>query len=150
MHRELPFLLRLGGRDGGLAVHLKGQIDLLFEDDDGGATVIDYKASQRRPGGLDSYAFQLDCYALAARQLVQDGVAIRTGIAFLREEDPGPDFRAPSDGGHLEGFEDRLVRAAEQLLAASRGYDWPGREPSGCAAIRCGYRYRCHPATPEL
>jgi ATP-dependent exoDNAse (exonuclease V) beta subunit len=149
VHRELPFLLRLGGEDGGLALHLKGTIDLLFEDGSGGATVIDYKSSKRHAEGLAPYAFQLDCYALAARNFVREGVPIRTGIAFLREEDAGPDLREAADAVELSRLEERLVKGAAQLLAHSRHHDWPGLERKDCQRLGCGYTYRCHGARPR-
>ncbi|MHB8873458.1 MAG: UvrD-helicase domain-containing protein [Myxococcaceae bacterium] len=144
-HRELPFLLRLGGEGGGFALHLKGQIDLLFEDDDGAAVVVDYKASRRPPGGLEPYAFQLDCYALAARRFVADGVALRVGICFLREERPEPELRTLTPGD-ASAFERLLVETAQQLCARPLSGEWPGCEPGACEAMGCGYRYRCHPA----
>lgn len=144
VHRELPFVLRLGGKDGRLALHLRGQIDLLFEDEQGGATVIDYKSSVRHAEGLAPYAFQLDCYALAARNFVREGVPIRTGIAFLREPDPGPDLRPIATAAQLDQMEERLVASAVRLLANSRSHDWPGLERTQCQALGCGFMYRCH------
>jgi ATP-dependent exoDNAse (exonuclease V) beta subunit len=147
VRREVPFLLRLPGASAeGMAVHLKGQIDLLVLDEAGGATVVDYKASERHAEGLDPYRFQLDCYALAARHLLGEGVPIRTGIAFLKEKDPGPDFRAPVGAEALRALEARLAGAAAELVAAtaSPGTEWRGRDAAYCASIRCGYQYRCH------
>jgi len=62
--------------------------------------VIDYKFSQPHPAGVDPYQFQLRCYALAARHFVRDGVAVRTGIAFLRGDRPEPVVppASPNDG----------------------------------------------------
>ncbi|MGQ0503909.1 MAG: PD-(D/E)XK nuclease family protein, partial [Myxococcaceae bacterium] len=139
VHRELPFLLRLGDAP---AVHLKGQIDLLFEDEEGGATVVDYKASRPHPAGLDAYRFQLDCYALAARRFVQEGVSIRTGIVFLRGSDREPQLRQGS--ADFPALEQTLYSGAVELLERSRTHAWPGLERSACEALRCGYQYRCH------
>ncbi len=143
VHRELPFLLRLDG-PGGLAVHLKGKIDLLFEADDGSALVLDYKFSKRHPAGLEPYAFQLDCYALAARQYVREGVPVRTGIAFVREGKREPELRDRASEVDPDAFALRLVDRAGELLEASRKFDWPGHARDRCQAIRCGYQYRCH------
>ncbi len=142
VHRELPFLLQLKDPAGGPALNLKGQIDLLFEDEDGGATVLDYKASRRHPAGLEAYNFQLDCYALAARRMVAPGVPVRTGISFLRERSPEPQLRqGPLDFGALERS---LVAVAGDLLRRTREHEWPGLAPTACAQLRCGYVYRCH------
>ncbi len=147
VHRELPFVLRLGHR---FALHLKGQIDLLFEDEAGGATIVDYKFSRRHPTGLAAYGFQLDCYALAARYFVQEDVPIRTGIAFLKEPGREPELRPKAKKVELEALESRLVYGVERLLEASRSHIWPGIEPSKCAALRCGFQYRCHGASPKV
>jgi ATP-dependent helicase/nuclease subunit A len=150
IHRELPFVLKLGPAPAevGPALYLKGQIDLLFEDDDGAAVVIDHKASARPPGGLEGYGFQLDCYALAARELVQEGVPVRTGISFLKEKHPGPDLRPQTLPGALRELEHRLLTQVSELLEHQRtlgDLDWPGQPVDRCEAIGCGYRYRCHP-----
>jgi ATP-dependent exoDNAse (exonuclease V) beta subunit len=150
VHRELPFLLRLSSPEGHLQIHLKGQIDLLFEDEDGGAMVIDYKASPPHPAGLTPYAFQLDCYALAARHFVKEGVSVRTGIAFLQQAHPEPEIRRASARRDLRDFERRLVDAAAELLRSPRAREWPGLPAEKCAAIRCGYQYRCHAAIAEV
>ena len=143
--REVPFALKLDA-PGSLSVFLKGQIDLLVIDEAGTATVIDYKASERHPEGLQPYGFQLDCYALAARKLVGADAPLRTGIAFLKEKNPGPDFRADARPEALAAVEARLAAAAADLVARSRGTDFRGRDAAYCASIRCGYQYRCHPS----
>jgi ATP-dependent exoDNAse (exonuclease V) beta subunit len=144
VHRELPFLLRVGGERELPALFLKGKIDLLFEDADGSALVLDYKLTRLHPEGLTPYAFQLDCYAMAARQLVREGVPIRTGVAFLEERGREPDVRA---GEELEAaaLSVRLLDGARRLLEHSRAGEWPGQPRAECERIRCGYRYRCHP-----
>ncbi len=149
VHRELPFMLRLAPPEPGLpAVHLKGQIDLLFEDEQGGATVVDYKASRRHPAGLDAYAFQLDCYALAARRMVQPNVPVKAGILFLREKAQELQLRqVPLDFAALER---RLAQGGAELLRRAREHDWPGLPQAACTALRCGYQYRCHARTPAV
>src|SRR5690606_30972264 len=59
IHRALPFLLRLPEVGTGRAVYLKGQLDLLIEQEDGSACVLDYKYSRPHARGLLPYAFQL-------------------------------------------------------------------------------------------
>ena len=144
VHRELPFLLRVGSEGEIPSLFLKGKIDLLFEDADGAALVVDYKYSKLHPEGLQPYSFQLDGYALAARQYLRAGVPVRTGIAFLKESGREPDLRV--DGSFDPApLERRLLEGARQLLEYSRTSEWPGRPRSECERIRCGYRYRCHP-----
>jgi hypothetical protein len=125
---------------------VKGQIDLLIEDADGGATVIDYKFSHPHPAGIDPYRFQLRCYALAAQHMVKPGVPVRTGIAFLRGARGEPVVVPPYSDGELGAFRAELLEAARNMLTLRRGGEWPGRERAECERIHCGYRYRCHPA----
>lgn len=146
VHRELPFMLRLGEHP---SVHLKGKIDLLFEDEAGGATVIDYKASRRHPRGVEAYRFQLDCYALAARRFVKEGVRIQTGIAFLAESSPEPEIRQAHEVD-LESFQSELLRSAAALLESTPRLDWTGLARRECASLGCGYQYRCHSEAAEL
>ncbi len=149
VHREIPFLLRLEG-EGGCKIHLKGQVDLIFEDDEGGAMVIDYKTGERQPEGLAPYQFQLDCYALAAHNLVKKGVPVRTGVAFLQQRSPEPEMRPPSSDEDLRAFERRLVQATSQLLEATDRGEWAGLPRNRCSEIRCGYLYRCHASAHGL
>ena len=143
IHRELPFLLRLEDGGGG-NIHVTGQIDLLFEDEDSSALVVDYKTSERHPDGLAPYDFQLDCYAMAARQLVNSGVAVRTGIAFLQQRSPEPELRPPGSAETLSDLERQLTVAASSLLSAAHRNEWTGQPKSRCEQIHCGYQYRCH------
>jgi ATP-dependent helicase/nuclease subunit A len=149
IHRELPFLLRVGPDEGGLSLHVKGQIDLLVEDADGGATIIDYKFSQPHPAGIDPYSFQLRCYALAAQHFVKEGVPVKTGIAFLKGSQAEPVLRPPFTPGELDGFRDELLGAVRRLLAFRQRGEWSGHEVAECERIHCGYRYRCHPARSQ-
>lgn len=148
VHRELPFVLRLGDAGEGAVLHLRGQIDLLFESPDGTAVVVDYKTSKQPPAGLEPYAFQLGCYALAARHFVQSGVEVKTGISFLREENAEPRF-APA-AAKTELFERELVEQARKLLDAQLDGTWPGLPLPKCELLGCGYRYRCHAVSTRV
>ena len=140
VHRELPFMLRLD--DGqGFSLMLRGQIDLLVEQSDGSAQVVDYKTATKPAEGLAPYAFQLGCYALAAAKFVKAGTAVHTGISFLRDEDPSPLFQtAPA------GLEATLAGQAKALVQAQLDGKWNGLTKNQCDAIGCGYVYRCHGA----
>jgi ATP-dependent exoDNAse (exonuclease V) beta subunit len=142
VHRELPFLLQLC-RGQGPEVFLKGKIDLLFEDEAGFATLLDYKTSARDPGGLTAYSFQLASYALAARRLVKESVPLRTGIVFLRDPLPEPEIQEATEMD-WNAFEARLFQGAIQLLERTARAEWPGLAQVQCEAIHCGYQYRCH------
>ena len=138
VHRELPFMLRLD--DGhGFTLMLRGQIDLLVEQADGSAQVVDYKTTTQPAEGLAPYSFQLGCYALAAARFVKPGTAVHTGISFLRDEDPSPLFQtAPA------GLEATLAGHAKALVKAQLDGRWHGLQKPQCEAIGCGYIYRCH------
>ncbi|MEW6433999.1 MAG: UvrD-helicase domain-containing protein [Myxococcota bacterium] len=142
VHRELPFLLSLS--DGaGFRLALKGQIDLLVEED-GEVLVVDYKTSVPSPAGLEPYRFQLGCYALAARRFITRDVPLRAGIVYLRHEDRTPHFLdAPKDAAALERS---LVEHAKALTRAQSAFQWAGRERATCESLGCGYLYRCHPS----
>jgi hypothetical protein len=112
--------------------------------------VIDYKTGERQPEGLASYQFQLDCYALAAHNLVKKGVPVRTGVAFLQQRSPEPEMRPPSSDEDLRAFERRLVQATSQLLEATDRGEWAGLPRNRCSEIRCGYLYRCHASAHGL
>jgi ATP-dependent exoDNAse (exonuclease V) beta subunit len=140
VHRELPFALSLG--DGAFRLVLKGQIDLLVEEDEE-VLVIDYKTSVPSPQGLAPYRFQLGCYVLAARRFVTKDVKIRAGIVFLRADDRAPHFLdEPVDFATLERT---LTAEAQALTRAQAAFEWPGRKRPTCEALGCGYLYRCHP-----
>ncbi|MDP3504383.1 MAG: UvrD-helicase domain-containing protein [Myxococcales bacterium] len=137
--RELPFVLRLGDDD--FSLHLRGQIDLLVIDQQ--VDVIDYKTTTPSAAGLEPYAFQLGCYALAARRFVEvPGVEVRAGISYLRHDDATPRFLdgLPSD----VDLERQLVAQARALVQSQASRRWELRPLERCEALGCGYRFRCH------
>jgi DNA helicase-2/ATP-dependent DNA helicase PcrA len=77
---EVPFATVLGAGAGGVVV--RGRMDAVFRDDDGGFEVVDWKTG-RRPAGpaADAAAVQLAAYRLAWAQLA--GVPVeRVRAAF--------------------------------------------------------------------
>lgn len=139
VHRELPFVL--GIRDGGsFRLLLRGQIDLLIDDEV--LTVVDYKASRLPPCGLAAYRFQLRCYALAATRFAGRDVAVRAGVAFLRETDPRPHFL--EEPLELEGLKVELLGQARALVKAQASGLWPTRPPARCGELGCGFVDRCY------
>lgn len=59
---EVPFATRIGG------LGVRGRVDAIFADDDGGVTVVDWKTG-RSPARDDAVAVQLACYRLAIAHL---------------------------------------------------------------------------------
>ena len=144
LQRELPFVLRLAPEDGGPELLIRGQLDALLLDD-GAATVVDYKLSRARD--VEHYARQLDAYALAAHELVQGAVPVRTGVVFLRS--PGAPFaeRAAADAAGIARIRKRLLEAGRALADGRRSGVWPGIQAAECRALGCGFLRRCHPET---
>jgi ATP-dependent helicase/nuclease subunit A len=135
--RELPFLLSVP-YDGGV-LYLRGQMDLVVLTADG-VSVVDYKHA--RVGDPDDYRFQLDAYALAARQLYPAAPAVRTGLAFLKEADPSPRIaEAPSSAV----FQAELAELGRALSGARAADEWVQRPLATCHRLRCGFIYRCYP-----
>jgi ATP-dependent exoDNAse (exonuclease V) beta subunit len=135
--RELPFVLRLG--DEHFSLHLRGQIDLLVVSET--VDVIDFKTSVPSEAGLEPYAFQLGCYALAARRFLESpALELRAGVSFLRSGAEPRFLDRPIDAG----LEATLVKHARALVEAQAHRSWPLVALSRCKAVGCGYRQRCH------
>ncbi len=142
LQRELPFTLRLADAPGPELL-LRGQIDALLLDD-GAATVVDYKLSQARDA--ETYAAQLDAYALAAHELVGGSVPVRTGIVFLRSKGAPFAERPPPDTAALAQIRKRLLGAARAIADGRATGAWPKVEEARCRALECGFIRRCHPS----
>ena len=122
LRRELPFALRLAP-EGGPELLLRGQIDALLLDG-GAATVVDYKLSQARDPAR--YAAQLDAYALAASELVERSVPVRSGIVFLRTKGAPFVEKAAADPSEIRS---RLLTAASAIAEGRRSGSWPKVDP---------------------
>jgi ATP-dependent exoDNAse (exonuclease V) beta subunit len=139
--RELPFVLSLPDAHG-CSLGLKGQIDLVALVEPGVALVLDYKSGSSRGHGPEAYAFQLQCYALAAAQLLGEGVEIRTGLVFLKDRTAKAEMRLTP----RRDVGERLQGLPQKILAARAAGQWEGLELEQCRAAGCGFAYRCHPA----
>ena len=146
LQRELPFVLRLAPDASAPELLVRGKLDALLLDD-GAATVVDYKLSRAR--NVAHYALQLDAYALAAHELVQGAVPVRTGIVFLRS--PGAPFveRSAANAAGLASIRKRFLEAGRALADGRRTGRWPRIPPDGCRELGCGFLRRCHPGTGE-
>jgi hypothetical protein len=154
VRRAVPFLLPLFPSPKGLLVHLRGQIDLLLADgvdatgNGGTLTLVDYHYSYAPPsedGPLQT--LRRGVLSHVGRTL-GPSARVRVGFAYLREPDPAPRLR--------DAHPDEESAALRTLFAAAPlGLD-PGdslRVPPlpapRCAALGCGYRYRCHGGRPR-
>ena len=137
LERERPFTLRLTA-PGAPELLLRGQIDALLLEPDA-ATVVDYKLSQARDPSR--YAAQLDAYALAASELLQGTLPVRTGIVFLRS--PGAPY-VERPAADLAAVRTRLLEAASSISQGRNTGVWPKIQPSRCRDLGCGFLRRCH------
>ncbi len=146
--REVPFLVRVG--DDRAAVTLRGQIDLVVQDEGGGCAVLDYKFSRRPAEGLGPHLFQLKTYALAAQMLFgRGGEGWSGGVVFLKEPGAGIEF-VHGDLDDLEEFRGGLPGLARRLAEGRQGHRWPRQTHEGrprtlemCEAEGCAFRGRC-------
>ena len=89
---EVPFELVIDD------IVVRGRMDAVFRDGDGGFTVVDWKTG-RRPAGADARAaaIQLAAYRLAWADLTHtDLAAVRAVFCYLRDGEDGETV-APSD-----------------------------------------------------
>ncbi|HEX7663904.1 MAG TPA: UvrD-helicase domain-containing protein [Polyangiaceae bacterium] len=139
IHRETPFVLTLHD-DAGRAVSLRGAIDLVVVWPDGNVDVVDYK----RARGPDpaAHAFQLDVYALAARDLFPEAKETRAGILFLGGDPSEPKWHPLEDAVEARA---RIAKLGDKVVRSR----WAGlyvRAPIAvCKKIHCGYVGLCHP-----
>jgi ATP-dependent helicase/nuclease subunit A len=139
VEREVAFVLPI--EDGeGRAVALRGSMDLVVLWPDGGVDVVDYKSA--RTGDPEGYAFQLDVYALAARERYPKATKLRAGLSFLGAGTGEPVWRAlgPSDEVRT-----RIARLGGELITARWRDAFPRVPIEKCESIHCGFIGRCHP-----
>ncbi|WNG59411.1 AAA family ATPase [Archangium gephyra] len=139
VHRALPFVLSLPGE---APAALEGEVDLLWQTPAGEARVVVFKPGKRPPRGVKAHAESLAAVLLAARRLVREDVPVEVGVAFLGEDVPEPEFPAPAVD--MQVIAERLREAARGLVEADVQGRWPGREPSVCQTLACGYAGHCH------
>lgn len=138
--RELPFGLEVESRQG-VRLAIRGQIDLLFVDDEGRLNLVDYKHALPSKESSDSYAFQVHTYALAAWRIIPDARGLQAGIAWLRDRKAEIELR-PIERNTVLGHEEILASLADKLANARRQRRWSRLEdPTDCGG--CGFRFRC-------
>jgi len=105
---EVPFATRIGG------IGVRGRIDAVFADPDGGLTVVDWKTGRPPPPSQRSAAgVQLACYRLALSEL-RDVPLARVRAAFYYVATA--DTVAPADLLDHDGIAD-MIMAATDLTA---------------------------------
>ncbi len=137
--REVAFVLPVEDA-AGRAVSLRGSMDLVVTWPDGSVDVVDYKSA--RSGDTDSYAFQLDVYALAARARHPEARRLRVGLAFLGAGTGEPIWRELPDEQELRA---RIAVLGADLVRARWTDSFPRVAIERCESIYCGFIGRCHP-----
>jgi len=137
--REVAFVLPVED-SAGRAVSLRGSMDLVVAWPDGSVDVVDYKSA--RSGDTDSYAFQLDVYALAARARHPDAGRLRVGLAFLGAGTGEPIWRNLPNEQELRT---RIGALGSDLVRARWTDSFPRVAIERCESIHCGFIGRCHP-----
>jgi len=136
--RELDFVLACP------PAVMRGQIDLLFQDDAGGWHVVDYKSDRVEGAELaaraEEYALQLLLYAAAARRHVGE----RPGDATLYFLRPGETWSFEVSEASLEAVESRTAGLAAELIAARRAGRFQPRGSETCDP--CPYAPLCRGA----
>jgi ATP-dependent exoDNAse (exonuclease V) beta subunit len=148
---SLPQAEGSAAADGGSGrIQLRGQLDLLLEDE-GRIRVIDYQYAYQPAAEGPLLALRRGILGFVARRLQQRAGAeakeVQVGFAYLREADPTPRCQSSEPAAELAAV--TAIREAAPLACLG---EVPAlrRQPlplTRCAALGCGYRGRCHPAS---
>lgn len=138
LRREVDFVLGVDD-EAGRTVTLRGSMDLVVVWRDGSVDVVDYKSA--RGGDVDTYAFQLDVYALAARTMFPDAPRLRAGLVFLGGGSGEPVWRPLPAESEVRA---RLAALGDRLVDARWSESFPRVAIDRCEVIHCGFIGRCH------
>ncbi len=143
--RELPFLLHLQNIDGGFSLFLDGTIDLLFFEDGGSATILDYKyAELDEPQKLEYYNLQLFLYALAVARL-ESVKKLNLLLVFMRGDKPQY-HEVALDEDQLAHWEKRALEGADEIAQKEGEESLEAWEKRGtpCTLGLCPHTTLCH------
>ncbi|HLC25807.1 MAG TPA: 3'-5' exonuclease, partial [bacterium] len=139
LQREVPFQIRLDGRD--VTLLISGRMDALAPDPQD-PIVIETKYAAYDPEQAQNYRLSATIYALAALRHTGSERA-RTRLLFLRSD---PDV-------FVEFVVDRSTEVEKELMGLAADYshrtlgrsyeDWPRIEPTRCDEISCAFRSFC-------
>jgi hypothetical protein len=138
LRREVDFVLGVDDA-AGRTVTLRGSMDLVVVWPNGAVDVVDYKSA--RSGDVDTYAFQLDVYALAARASFPDASPLRAGLVFLGGGNGEPTWRALAPERDVRV---RLAALGDRLVDSRWTESFPRVAIERCESIHCGFIGRCH------
>jgi ATP-dependent helicase/nuclease subunit A len=136
VHRELDFVLTAG------QLTLRGQIDLLYCDEQGAWHVVDYK-SDRVSGDVQiaqragNYELQMLAYSIAAGRHLGEPIA-DASLYFLR---PARQHTFAADPAALQTAQDRLADITRKLITARRTGQFERVESAQCGY--CQYSALC-------
>jgi len=138
VRREVPFILR---RDSGV---LRGKIDLLYEDESGRMSIVDYKTDVDSTGIVERYKAQLAAYAVAASPLL--GIAssdLGVSIYLARTGELLPLSMDADSTAWAVSLMDELCAAL--LCARERPFfDCFPERPAACKDCYAATRLACH------
>lgn len=138
LRREVDFVLGVDD-DAGRTVTLRGSMDLVVVWPDGSVDVVDYKSA--RSGDVETYAFQLDVYALAARAMFPAAPRLRAGLVFLGGGNGEPIWKSLPAEREVRA---RLAALGDRLVDARWSESFPRVAIERCEMIHCGFIGRCH------
>jgi len=139
VYRELDFVMKSE------FARIRGQIDLLYQDDQGRWHVVDYKSDRIDAGDVtdhaDRYRIQLLLYAAAAGRQLR-AAPVDATVHFLR---PGCSHSFPVDGDVIERARTDTFALCRELVEARRARNFARREDAGCR--NCPYAAPCRVGT---
>lgn len=138
LRREVAFVLGVDDEEG-RRLALRGSMDLVVTWPDGSVDVVDYKSA--RSGTVEAYAFQLDVYALAARESFPTTPRLRAGLVFLGGGTGEPAWR---DLPPEQDVRAKLRELGHRLVDARWSESFPRATLDRCEAIHCAFIGRCH------
>ncbi len=143
LQREVAFVLAVEDREG-RSIVLHGTMDLVVLWPDGTVDIVDYKSA--RGGGEGAYAFQLDVYALAARELFPTTARLRAGLVYLGGASAAgePAWRTLPAESDVRA---RIAEMGERLVRSRWSGSFPRVALERCESIHCGFIGRCHAST---
>jgi len=136
IHRELDFVLTAG------QLTLRGQIDLLYCDDQGAWHVVDYKSDRVEDDAqiaqrAENYKLQMLAYSIAAGRHLDQPIAYAS-LYFLR---PASRHTFTINPSALQTAQNRLAAITEDLILARRANQFERAESAQCGY--CPYSTLC-------
>ncbi len=143
---ELPFVSQLE-TPGGYRLRLKGRIDALCLDGQGGYLLIDYKLASYSSRRHEMARLQIQLYAMVVNGLIPNlkPERCRAAVAYILDENPwrGVDVASETLRSELKHLETLLLDLKEK---SQTSFDlWPMEPQALCQREGCPYLRVCYP-----